>query len=157
MAELALVINIIDSVKVTYQVAHYVYETLQSARNEEAEQKQIANDFRRELLFLASFRSYFDRVQGAIAYNQALDELWLLEIQQVIGHLKQDFSEYEDYATKNVSKSLGSSTTSLPLLTISNPSRSSSTSRPDVVAGEKSPSASQRLKDGQRNVYKKAR
>ena len=75
MAELALVVNIIDSVKFTYQVAHFVYETIQSARNEDAEHQQIAGKPRRELLFLASFRSYFEKVQGAIAYDQALDEV----------------------------------------------------------------------------------
>ena len=75
MAELALVINIIDSVKLTCKVAHFVYETFQSARNEDAEHQQIADNFRRELLFLASFRTYFEKVRGAIAYDQALDQV----------------------------------------------------------------------------------
>lgn len=75
MAELALVINIIETVKLTYQVAHYVHEIIQSARNEDMEQKQISSNFKIELLFLASFKRYFEKAQGAIAYDQALDEV----------------------------------------------------------------------------------
>ncbi|KAL8997737.1 MAG: hypothetical protein Q9169_003066 [Polycauliona sp. 2 TL-2023] len=157
MAELALVINIIESVKLTYKVARYVHETIQSAKNEDTEQKQIADNFRTELLFLASFRTYFEKVQGAIAYDQALDELWLLQIEQVVNHLKQDFSEYEDHATKDGSKSLATSTPSLPLQTTSNASRSSSVPHVDVGAGEKKPSMGQKFKEGQRNVYRRAR
>ncbi len=75
MAELALVINIIESVKVIYHVAHYVHETIQSARNTDVEQQQISSQFKRELLFLASFNRYFEKAQGAIAYDQELDEV----------------------------------------------------------------------------------
>lgn len=75
MAELALVINIIETVKLTYQVARYVHQTIQSAKNEDMEQKQISSDFKIELLFLGSFKRYFEKAQGAIAYDQALDEV----------------------------------------------------------------------------------
>ncbi|KAL8918637.1 MAG: hypothetical protein Q9172_005330 [Xanthocarpia lactea] len=157
MAELALVINIIESVKVIYHVAHYVHETIQSARNADAEQQQISSHFKRELLFLASFNRYFEKAQGAIAYDQALDELWLLEIQQVVSHMKQDFLEYEAYATEDGSKSLGSSTSSLSLLTKPNTSSSTSASKLDASAEEKSSSMGQKLKEGQRKIYKRAR
>ncbi|KAI4277094.1 MAG: hypothetical protein L6R38_005505 [Xanthoria sp. 2 TBL-2021] len=157
MAELALVINIIETVKLTYQVAHYVHEIIQSARNEDMERKQISSNFKLELLFLASFKRYFEKAQGAIAYDQALDELWLLEIEQVIGHLKRDFFEYEDYASKDGSKSLGGSTSSLPLLTKPTTSRSSSTPKVDASAEEESSSMSQKLRDGQSKIYRKAK
>ncbi|KAL8930554.1 MAG: hypothetical protein Q9208_000738 [Pyrenodesmia sp. 3 TL-2023] len=157
MAELGIVISVIESVKLTYQVAQYVHETIQSARNEDAEQKQVSSDFNRELLFLASFRRYFEKAQGAIAYDQALDELWLFEIEGVLRDMKQDFSEYEDYASKDGSKSLGSSSSSLPLLTVPNTSRSSSASKLDTRTEEKPLSMGQKLKDSQRNVQRRAR
>ncbi|CAO1596860.1 hypothetical protein XANCAGTX0491_000688 [Xanthoria calcicola] len=157
MAELALVINIIETVKLTYQVARYVHKTIQSAKNEDMEQQQISSDFKIELLFLGSFTRYFEKAQGAIAYDQALDELWLLEIEQVIGHLKRDFSEYEDYASKAGSKSFRGSTSSLPLLTKPTTSRSPSAPRVDANAEEESSSMSQKLKDGQSKIYRKAK
>ena len=75
MAELALVINIIETVKLTYRVAHYVHETIQSAKNEDTEQQQISSDYKIELLFFGSFRRFFEKAQGVIAYDQALDEV----------------------------------------------------------------------------------
>lgn len=75
MAELALAVNIIEAVKVTYQVAKSVYKAIESAKNEDAEQKQIASDFGRELLFLASFERYLEKTHGAIAYDTTLDEV----------------------------------------------------------------------------------
>lgn len=75
MAEFALAINILEAVKTTYRVATFVYETIKSAKHEDAEQQQIASDFGRELLFLASFRRYLEKTQGAIAYDKTLDEV----------------------------------------------------------------------------------
>ena len=79
--------------------------------------------------------------------------MWLSEIEQVISQLKQDFSEYEDYATKNASASLRNSASSLSLLIPSN-SRSSSTSRLDASEEDKLSSVARRLKDGQRKVLR---
>lgn len=75
MAELALALNIVEAVKQTYYVAQFVFETVKSARNEDIERQQLAADFGRELLFLASFERYFEKAHGSIAYDQALDEV----------------------------------------------------------------------------------
>ena len=74
-----------------------------------------------------------------------------------MGHLKRDFSEYEDYASKAGSKSLGGSTSSLPLPTKPMTSRSPSAPRVDANAGEKSSSTSQKLRDGQSKIYRRAK
>lgn len=75
MAEFALAVNIIEAVKATCQVATFVYETIKSVRHEDVEQQQIASDFGRELLFLASFRRYLEKTQGVIAYDKTLDDV----------------------------------------------------------------------------------
>ncbi|KAL9596348.1 MAG: hypothetical protein Q9219_005865 [cf. Caloplaca sp. 3 TL-2023] len=157
MAELALAVNIVETVKITYHVAQYVYNTIQSGRNEDAERERIAADFRRELLFLASFERYFEKAHGAIAYDQALDELWLSEIEHVVGHLKQDFMEYEDLGRKGGSTSLERSTSSLPLSIRSNKEQSSSEPELSTRPEEKPPLAAQRWRDSQRKVYRKTR
>lgn len=74
-AELALAVNIIEVVKQTYLVARFLYDTVNSAKHENEERNQISAEFRTELLFLASFERYFEKAHGAIAYDQALDEV----------------------------------------------------------------------------------
>ncbi|KAI4172904.1 MAG: hypothetical protein LQ343_003312 [Gyalolechia ehrenbergii] len=157
MAEFALAINILEAVKTTYRVATFVYETIKSAKHEDAEQQQIASDFGRELLFLASFRRYLEKTQGAIAYDKTLDELWLSEIEQIVSHMKQDFLEYEELARKDKPVSLESSTSSLSLPTKLNDIGTSSESKLDSRPDEKRTSMSQRWKDGQYRVYKKTK
>ncbi|KAL8637271.1 MAG: hypothetical protein Q9228_005439 [Teloschistes exilis] len=150
MVELALVLNIIEAVKQTYRVAQFVFETVKSARNEDVERQQIATDFGREVLFLASFERYFEKAHGSIAYDQALDELWLLEIDQVVRHMKLDFSDYEKLAGTDSQPSLESSTSSLTLLL-----KGSESEKPKgsgLATREKS-SITQRLKDGNTRIY----
>ncbi|KAI4244262.1 MAG: hypothetical protein LQ352_006862 [Teloschistes flavicans] len=147
MAELALALNIVEAVKQTYYVAQFVFETVKSARNEDIERQQLAADFGRELLFLASFERYFEKAHGSIAYDQALDELWLLEIDQVVRHLKHDFTDYEKFARTDSGPSLESSTSSLPLLL-----KGSESEKPKGSGLEKS-SMTQRWKDGNTRLY----
>ncbi|KAL8767535.1 MAG: hypothetical protein Q9194_005956 [Teloschistes cf. exilis] len=142
MVELALVLNIIEAVKQTYRVAQFVFETVKSARNEDVERQQIATDFGREVLFLASFERYFEKAHGSIAYDQALDELWLLEIDQVVRHMKLDFSDYEKLAGTDSQPSLESSTSSLTLLL-----------KGSGLATREKSSITQRLKDGNTRIY----
>ncbi|KAL8697408.1 MAG: hypothetical protein Q9201_007135 [Fulgogasparrea decipioides] len=132
MAELALALNIIELVKQTYHVARFVYDSVQSAKNEDAERRQIASDLGRELLFLASFERYFEKAHGAIAYDQALDKLWLSQIEDVVYHLKQDFSDYERLGGKDDRKLLQGSTLSLPMLLDSRDDDQTRDSRPQI-------------------------
>ncbi|KAL8937566.1 MAG: hypothetical protein Q9216_004363 [Gyalolechia sp. 2 TL-2023] len=149
--------NILEAVKATYRVATFVYETIKSAKHEDAEQQQIASDFGRELLFLASFQRYLEKTQGAIAYDRTLDELWLSEIEQIVSHMRQDFLEYEELTGKGKAISLESSTSSLSLPTKLNDIGSSGESKLDSRADEKKSSMSQRWKDGQHRVYRKTK
>ncbi|KAL8705746.1 MAG: hypothetical protein Q9225_008009 [Loekoesia sp. 1 TL-2023] len=157
MAELALAVNIIEVVKLTYHVAEFVYKTIKSANSEDAEQGKIASEFGRELLFLASFERYLEKTHGAIAYDKKLDELWLSDIEQIVSHMKQDFSEYDELARRDKSTSLESSSSSLSLLARSNECRNSHESKFDINADERLFSMSQRWKDGQRKVYRKTK
>ncbi|KAI4196890.1 MAG: hypothetical protein LQ350_006259 [Teloschistes chrysophthalmus] len=150
MAELALALNIIEAVKQTYHVAQFIFEAVKSARNEDVERQQLTTDFGRELLFLASFQRYFEKAHGSIAYDQALDELWLLEIDQTVRHMKLDFTDYEKLAGTDSQPSLEKSTSSLPLLL-----KGSENEKPKgsgLVTREKS-SMTQRWKDGNTRIY----
>ncbi|KAL9017409.1 MAG: hypothetical protein Q9185_005287 [Variospora sp. 1 TL-2023] len=157
MAELALAMNIIEAIKLTYHVARFIYKSIESAKAEDAEKARIAADFRRELLFFASFKRYLEKAHMSIAYDKSLDELWLLEIDQVIGRMKQDFSEYERFVQQDASEALEASTLSLPLPSKSTTQRSCSASKLDAAPDDTSFSVNQRLRDGHRRVYKKAK
>ncbi|KAL8959412.1 MAG: hypothetical protein Q9193_003721 [Seirophora villosa] len=151
MAELALAVNIIEVMKLTYRVAHFIYGSIEAAKTEDAEKAQIASNFRLEFLFLASFKRYLEKNHNSIAYDKALDELWLLEIEQVISHMKQDFSEYEIFVEKDGSETLEPSTSSLPLLSRQNGQKL------DAASDDKSFPMNQKWRDGHRRVYKKAK
>ncbi|KAL8725254.1 MAG: hypothetical protein Q9181_006479 [Wetmoreana brouardii] len=143
--QLSLAVNIIDVVKHTYHVAQFVYKALRSAQTEDVERQKIASDLGRELNFLASFQRYFEKAQGAVAYDQKLDQ-----IEQVVRHLKQDFSDYEKLARKDAPNLPNSSATPLPLLL--RPSEENQPGKPKPPI-DKSSSMTQKLKDGQIRVY----
>ncbi|KAL8688393.1 MAG: hypothetical protein Q9218_005684 [Villophora microphyllina] len=142
--------NIVEVVKHTYYVANFVYKAVKSAQIEDAERQQLSSDLGRELQFLASFQRYFEKAHGAIAYDQKLDQLWLLEIQRIVTQMKQDFFDYEKLEKKNAQGLLGTPNAPIPLLLAPNEINQPGKSIP---IAEKASSIAQKIKNGQSRIY----
>ena len=69
--------SILAVVDETCVVANFIYRTVKSARNADAESDNIASSMRVELLFLRSFLAYFERARGSITQVVDLDEVCL--------------------------------------------------------------------------------
>lgn len=71
----SIALGIISVFKDTYLVGKFIYKTVSSGTNNETERKQIAYDFRRELLLLRSFGKWFVNSKGLITRDSELDEV----------------------------------------------------------------------------------
>ncbi|KAL8794634.1 MAG: hypothetical protein Q9195_002830 [Heterodermia aff. obscurata] len=75
MDPISLTASILTVVDETYVVARFIYRTIKSSKNADAELDNIMSSMRVELLFLRSFLVYFERARGSITQVQDLDEL----------------------------------------------------------------------------------
>ena len=75
MEPVGLAASILTIVDETYVVAKFIYRTVKSAKNADAELDNIMSSMRVELLFLRSFLVYFERARGSITQIADLDEV----------------------------------------------------------------------------------
>lgn len=78
MDPLSLTASILTVVDETYAVASFIYRTVKSAKNADAELDNITSSMRIELLFLRSFLVYFERARGSITQVVELDEVRII-------------------------------------------------------------------------------
>lgn len=78
MDPISLTASILTIVNETYVVANFIYRTIKSAKNADAEFENIMSSMRVELLFLRSFLVYFERARGSIIQVRDLDEVGLI-------------------------------------------------------------------------------
>ena len=77
MEPVGLAASILTVVDETYVVARFIYRTVKSAKNADAELDNLMSSMRVELLFLRSFLAYFERARGSITQVADLDEVFL--------------------------------------------------------------------------------
>ena len=78
MDPISLTLSILTIVKETYVVVRFIYGTIKSAKNADAEFENIMSSMRVELLFLRSFLVCFERARGSIIQVRDLDEVGLV-------------------------------------------------------------------------------
>ena len=77
MEPVGLAVSILTVVDEIYVVARFIYRTVKSAKNADAELDNLMSSMRVELLFLRSFLAYFERARGSITQVADLDEVFL--------------------------------------------------------------------------------
>ncbi|MCJ1471517.1 hypothetical protein MMC13_000157 [Lambiella insularis] len=90
----SITLGVIQICQEVYTVGKYIYETVISAKDCDAERKEIVAKINHELIILAAFERWVSKANGALVDDELINEGILLDTIHICERFRDDFADY---------------------------------------------------------------